>query len=163
MKPGRKPGDQKDGKGRWSPTEEQEECARLLFHTGKTNKEIIADLKISEPTFYNWFKDEDFLAYIELKRSATMASRMPRIDNSLVEKALGDDTNAIAAIRTIYEKRGEINTKDKDRSVAIQINLVSPIKLGNDVIGQIEEAVNRLPEENNGGNGNGGNGNGNGH
>lgn len=118
MKPGRKPKDQLDDKGKWKPTPEQERCVNMLL-IGTERQEIIKQLNISEVTYYNWLKDEKYLIYLSSRRNMNYAGIMPAIDNSLIKKALGDGKNSVVAIRTVMERMGEINGAEVKQPITI--------------------------------------------
>jgi hypothetical protein len=121
VKAGRKPRDQKDEKGEWKPTPEQKRCVDMLL-IGTERAVIVQELKITEQTYYNWLRDEKYLLYINKRRNMNFAGVMPSIDNSLIKKALANDKNSVSAIRTLYERVGEINGEATKQPITIVFN-----------------------------------------
>jgi hypothetical protein len=106
MKSGRKKNDQINAKGEWEPTSKQKECIKLEFE-GKSHREIANTLGIHETTIVMWFKNEKFLDYLEKERDLQFKKYGVHIDKSLISVGLKGN---VGAIRTYYEKRGEIKT-----------------------------------------------------
>ena len=121
MKAGRKKNDQRNAKGEWVPTEEQEECVRLKCYSAMENKEICSQIKITEQTYYNWCKDDNFKEYKEKQRKELFEEFGIMVDKSLLRKAI--EEGSVSAIRTYYEKRGEINSDKEQQASTIVINV----------------------------------------
>ena len=107
MKAGRKPKDQINTKGEWQPTIEQLKCMELDLQ-GITHKEIAKQLNITEQSIVAWFRNGKFNEYREKERDIAFGRYGPHIDKSLIKKGLKGN---IMAIRTYYEKRGEIGSR----------------------------------------------------
>lgn len=71
---------------------------------------------VSRFTYYAWLEDPHFLKLYEDARTRSLRSAGAILDKTLVALGMAGD---VQAIRTYYEKQGEI--KDKERTGNIQI------------------------------------------
>ena len=75
----------------------------------ETKAELSKLVGIDRNTLDRWLGDEEFVKKLERQRNKNWTFFMPKVDNALRNIAFSKDKSSVSAIRTIYEKRGEIN------------------------------------------------------
>ena len=97
----------------------QEKCLEAISRGEMNKEEICLFVNISRPTLDKWLENENFLKQIDKRRNKSWAFYMPKIDKSLRNIAFEEDKNSVSAIRTVYEKRGEINGAEVKQPITI--------------------------------------------
>ena len=85
-----------------------------------SHAEIAKTLTISEKCICEWFHSPNFLEYKEKERMLAFNRFAPQMDKSLINEGLH---GSVSAIRTYYEKRGEINGDKEQTASTIIINI----------------------------------------
>jgi len=140
--------------GKWYPSKEQENLIELMLDptSSKTIKELCDCVKVSRTAYYNWFANDNFVAYYNARRQRALIGSAAKVDKALLEVASDPTPKGNADRKLFYEKLGELKTAEvKQLNVVFtaEFNAIrDPINTAQ-LVDVTEEEVTRKAEDDN--------------